>query len=72
VVTNVKDVSPAGEANINEGDVISEVQGTKITSVEQFKRTIEGFKSGQFIRMYVTTPSRSGRPFASYRVVQIP
>ncbi|MCU1245749.1 MAG: hypothetical protein JWN02_1659, partial [Acidobacteria bacterium] len=54
----------------------SEIQGTKITSNEQFRRVLEGFKSGQYVRMYVTTPNRggapAGRPLASYRVVQVP
>jgi serine protease Do len=74
VVTSVKEVSAAGEANISEGDVISEIQGTKISSVDQFRRVVEGFKGGQYVRMYVTTPNRAGggRPLASYRVVQVP
>lgn len=73
VVTSVKNVSAAGEQNINEGDVISEVQGERVTSADQFRKIIDRFKSGQFIRMYVTTPARSGgRTFSSYRVLQVP
>ncbi|HET7434515.1 MAG TPA: Do family serine endopeptidase [Thermoanaerobaculia bacterium] len=73
VVTSVKNVSAAGEANISEGDVISEVQGQKITTVEQFRSIIDKAKSGARIRMYVTTPGRGGaQPFSGYRIVQVP
>lgn len=73
LVTDVKAVSAAAEANINEGDVITEVQGQKVTSVEEFRAAIERAKTGQRIRLYVTTPTRGGgTPFSSYRVVLVP
>ncbi|HEU4521962.1 MAG TPA: Do family serine endopeptidase, partial [Thermoanaerobaculia bacterium] len=52
LVTNVRNVSAAGEANIRDGDVILEVQGERITSVAQFTRIIDNVRSGQKIRMY--------------------
>jgi serine protease Do len=72
LVTSVKEVSPAGEAGLAEGDVISEVQGQKISSVDQLRGLVDSFKSGQFIRIYVTTASRGGESISGYRVVQIP
>ncbi len=72
LVTGVRDVSPAGEAGFSEGDVITELQGQKVTSVDQFRRLLDTFKSGKWIRMYVTTPTRQGRPFSAYRALQIP
>jgi serine protease Do len=72
VVTNVRDVSAAGEAGFSEGDVITELQGQKITSVDQFRKVLDSFKTGQWIRTYVMIPTRGGRPFASYRALQIP
>jgi serine protease Do len=72
VVTSVKEVSPAGEANIGEGDVISEVQGQKIANVNDFRAAIERAKSGSFIRMYVTTPARGGTSLSGYRIVEVP
>ncbi len=72
VVTNVKDVSAAGEANISEGDVITEVAGRKVTNVNDFRQAVEGLRAGQNVRFYVTTPSRSGRSFSAYRVLQVP
>jgi serine protease Do len=72
LVTGVRDVSPAGEAGLSEGDVISELQGQRITSADQFRRLLDSFKSGQWIRMYVTTPTRQGAPFSAYRSLQVP
>jgi serine protease Do len=72
IVTSVKVSSAAGEANLNEGDVISEVQGQKVTNVAEFRTAVDALKSGQRIRMYVTTPGRGGRAFSSYRLLQVP
>jgi serine protease Do len=73
VITTVKNVSPAGEANLSEGDVISEVQGQRITNVDDFRRIIDNLRSGQRVRMYVTTPARSGGTgISTYRLLQAP
>ncbi len=72
LVTDVKSVSAAGEANINEGDVITEVQGQRVTSVAEFRAAIDRVKSGQRIRLYVSTPTRTGQVVATYRVLQVP
>jgi len=72
VVTSVKDVSPAGEVGISEGDVISEVQGTKIANAAQFRNVVDGLKPGQWIRVYVSTPTRTGKPVSGYRTMQVP
>jgi serine protease Do len=72
LVTNVKEVSAAGEANISEGDVISEVQGEKIANLAQFRAAVDRIKSGQTVRMYVTTPGRGGNAVSGYRFVKVP
>ena len=72
VVTDVKNVSPAGEANISEGDVISEVQGQRITSVDDFRGAVDRIKSGQRLRLYVTTPTRAGSSISTYRIITAP
>ncbi len=72
IVTNVKNVSPAGEANINEGDLISEVQGQKIDNVDAFRAAVDRIKSGQRVRMYVSTPTRGGDFVSTYRFLQAP
>ena len=73
VITTVKNVSPAGEANLSEGDVISEVQGRRVTSVDEFRTLIDGLRTGQRVRMYVTTPGRNGgAAISTYRILQAP
>jgi serine protease Do len=72
IVTNVKNVSPAGDANISEGDVISEVQGQRVTSADDFRDLIGKVKSGQRVRLYVSTPTRGGQVVSTYRVLQVP
>jgi serine protease Do len=72
VVVYVKNVSPAGEANISEGDVISEVQGQRINSITEFRAAVERIKSGQRVRFYVTTPARNGSAISTYRIITAP
>jgi serine protease Do len=72
VVTNVKSVSPAGDANISEGDVISEVQGQRVTNTEEFRAAIDRVRSGQRMRMYVSTPTHTGQVISTYRLLQAP
>jgi serine protease Do len=71
VVTSVKEVSAAGDV-LTEGDVISEVQGQKITSLAQFRTAIDALKSGQTARIYVTTPNRNGNAISGYRFIHVP
>jgi serine protease Do len=71
VVTSVKEVSPAGEV-LSEGDIISEVQGKKVTSVTEFQAAIDAARSGQTIRIYVTSPGRAGQSVSGYRFIRVP
>ena len=73
VVTNVKEVSPAGEA-LTEGDVITEVQGEKINSVSDFRAAVDRLHSGETIRMYVVSSGRGGNssPVQGYRFIKVP
>ncbi|HEY0159801.1 MAG TPA: Do family serine endopeptidase [Thermoanaerobaculia bacterium] len=72
VVTDVKNVSPAGEANISEGEVITEVQGQRVTNVAEFRAAVDRLRSGQRVRMYVATPQRGGEPISTYRILTTP
>ena len=72
VVTSVKNVSAAGEANLSEGDVISEVQGQRTSTLAEFRAAVERIRSGQRVRMYVTTPTRGGAPISTYRILTAP
>jgi serine protease Do len=53
VVTHVKPVSPAADANLVEGDVILEVNGTPVASVDELQAQIRKAPKGKYIRFYV-------------------
>ena len=72
VVTSVKEVSPAGDV-LTEGDVISEVQGEKVTTLAQFRAAIDRLKAGQTARIYVTSSAgRGGNAISGYRFIHVP
>src|SRR5438132_7730826 len=71
VVTSVKEVSPAGDT-LSEGDVITEVQGEKISTVSDFRAAIDRMRSGQTIRLYVVTSGRGNAPLQGYRFIKVP
>jgi len=68
IITSVKNVSPAGEANLTEGDVISEVQGQRVNNIEEFRDAVDRVKSGR-LRLYVTSQTRNG-VISTYRILQ--
>jgi serine protease Do len=72
IVTDVKNVSPAGEANIIEGDVITEVQGQSVSSIDDFHRAIDKVHAGQRLPVYVSTPTRGGSPISTYKYIEVP
>ena len=72
IVTNVKNVSPAGDANITVGDVISEVHGQRVTNTDDFRAAVDKIRAGQRVRMYVSTPTRTGQVVSTYRLLQAP
>ena len=47
LITHVKPVSPAGDANLQEGDVILEVNGTAVGSVEELQAQIRKAPKGE-------------------------
>ncbi len=53
VVEDVKEVSPAAEQGLAEGDVITEVNGAKVVSTRQFWSETERVQRGEYIRLYV-------------------
>lgn len=72
LVTSVKDVSPAGEQGLQQGDVITEVNGKSVGSLADFSVTVEKAKSGEYLRLYVTRGSRTGRTNSFFVVIRVP
>ena len=72
VVTFVKEVSPAGDANLQEGDLITQVNGRAVSDVNDLKSVIESAKPGDYLRFYVTRYGRGGRSQSFFALVQVP
>jgi serine protease Do len=61
VVTHVKSVSPAADANLVEGDVILEVNGGAVASVEDMQAAIQKAPKGKYVRFYVQRQGPRGQ-----------
>jgi serine protease Do len=62
LVTHVKPVSPAGDANLQEGDVILEVNGAPVGSVAELQAQIRKAPKGKYIRFYIQRGGGRGQP----------
>ena len=63
-VTSVKEVSPAGDAQLREGDIITQVNGRPVTSTEEFGRIVKATPRGEYLRLYVFRPQAKVSFFA--------
>lgn len=53
VVTRVKPVSPAADANLAEGDVLLEVNGQEVADVAAYQEEMKKAAKGKYVRFYV-------------------
>lgn len=72
VITNVKEVSPAGEANLAPGDLVTQVNGQRINNVQDFRRIVDAQQSGQLLRIYVTRYGPGGQSQSFFALVRMP
>jgi serine protease Do len=68
LVVHVKEVSPAADAQIQEGDVITQVNGEKVTSTEQFGKLVARAKKGEYLKLYVYSPRADISRFALVKI----
>jgi serine protease Do len=71
LVVHVKEVSPAADAGIREGDVITEVNGRRITSTDEFGKLVSGARKGDYLKLYILRPARSGASVSFFALVKI-
>ncbi len=64
IVVRVKEVSPAADAQIQEGDIITQVNGEKVTTAEEFGKLVAKAKKGDYLRLYVYNPRADISRFA--------
>lgn len=67
-VAHVKEVSPAADAQLREGDVITQVNGRAISTVEEFGKIVGSTPKGEYLRLYVTRPQAKASFFALVKV----
>jgi serine protease Do len=68
VVSDVTELSPASEAGLRSGDVITEINGREIESLADFRDALATAKSGDRLRFYVFRPQFGRSTFVIVRV----
>jgi serine protease Do len=68
VVVRVKEVSPASDAGIQEGDIITQVNGQKVGTTEEFGKLVGKAKKGDFLKLYVFNPRANGSRFCLVKI----
>ncbi|HTQ80727.1 MAG TPA: Do family serine endopeptidase [Thermoanaerobaculia bacterium] len=75
VVTNVAPTSPLYDARLRPGDIITEVNGKSVASVDAFESTVKAAKSGSFLRIYVERFAQqpgAPKPQPFFAIVKVP
>jgi serine protease Do len=67
-VDHVKEVSPAYDANIRDGDIITQVNGRTVTSTEEFSKIVKAAGKGEYLRLYVFRPQAKVSFFALVKI----
>jgi serine protease Do len=68
VVMRVKEVSAAADAGIQEGDIITQVNGQKVGTTEEFGKLVGRAKKGDFLKLYVFNPRANVSRFALVKI----
>jgi serine protease Do len=68
LVVRVKEVSPAADAFIQEGDIITQVNGQKVTTAEEFGKLVAKAKPGDYLKLYVYNPRADVSRFALVKI----
>ncbi|HEX2225033.1 MAG TPA: Do family serine endopeptidase [Thermoanaerobaculia bacterium] len=72
VVTDVAPTSPLYERGVRPGNVILEVNGQAVNSVQEFERAVSALKSGAFLRLYVGAFAQDGQRAQFFAVTRVP
>jgi serine protease Do len=68
LVVRVKEVSPAADAQIQEGDVITSVNGEKVTTTDEFGKIVGKAKKGDYLKLYIYSPRGDISRFALVKI----
>jgi serine protease Do len=67
-VEHVKEVSPAYDANIRDGDIITQVNGRMVASTDEFAKLVKAAGKGEYLRLYVFRPQAKASFFALVKI----
>jgi serine protease Do len=67
-VEHVKEVSPAFDAGLRDGDIITQVNGRAVTTTDEFSRIVKGTPKGEYLRLYVFKPQAKVSLFALVKI----
>jgi serine protease Do len=67
-VDHVKEVSPAFDAGIRDGDIITQVNGRAVTATDEFARIVKATPKGEYLRLYVFKPQAKVSLFALVKI----
>jgi len=67
-VEHVKEVSPAADAALRDGDIITQVNGRAITSTEEFAKIVKATPKGEYLRIYFYRPQGKVSLFALIKI----
>ncbi len=68
IVVHVKEVSPAADAGLADGDIITQVNGQTVTEMDEFSRIVKAAKAGDYLRLYVFRPQGKVSFFALVKI----
>ncbi len=68
LVVRVKEVSAAADAGIQEGDIITQVNGQKVGTTEDFGKVVSRAKKGDYLKLYVYHPRANVSTFALVKI----
>ena len=68
LVVRVKEVSPAADAAIQEGDIITAVNGQKVTTADEFGKLVAKAKKGEFLKLYIYNSRADASRFALVKI----
>jgi serine protease Do len=67
-VDHVKEVSPAFDAGIRDGDIVTQVNGRAMTSTDEFAKIVKAAGKGEYLRLYVFRPQAKVSFFALVKI----
>ncbi len=68
LVVRVKEVSAAADAGLQEGDIITQVDGQKVGTTAEFGKIVSKAKKGSILKLYVYNPRANISRFALVKI----